>query len=672
MAINDKYFGLPSSQNSPSGSSLLSPSLGQIDGNLTNVLTGRQFAYQSVMGAGGSFSDGQFVPNPLNRYDQVAYHFRLLCRGDKQGGGREIVIAESGVTGINIREVTIESLVAPNHDTMNTQTTTFHLTIVEPVGTSFLDGMFAAAQAAGVRNWQKSPYYLQLNFLGYEENGRIINPISDGLPNGGRWEWMINVSKVDVSLDTSGAVYNVTGIMFHDTALYDEWLSLSDAVHIKADTVEEFFQKLAEQMNKRVQSNYKTDLVTFAFDFPQTPEGPSAGKFRLLDPNSAEKDSYQSRSMVEEERDKFGANPTIGAKINHLVTHVIGATKEGQSLAIHGKEGMDPNQLPKGGFRDTVFYRAIPEVRIGDYVDDFGSYKRQIIYHVVPYRTQATTINSKETSGETSQMALDAILPRTRKRYEYIYTGQNTEVIDFRANFSFDWQATLPRLHGWMHSDENVRHHARYDREGVEKYQAYKQEQVAGMNAARMAVPASAVSSSSQYAESILEAADKDGMYNVISIAQTADSSRNAYGTGLMGQRGSIGRSVYGAMLDQIFSPTTFNQIDLVVRGDPFWLGGRYEDFFAPQQGDGSAPQFGIGDTCFVLSFKMPYGFDGNSGTPTFRNQDVYNGIYRATKITHSFSEGRFQQTITAQRLAKPYPREVATLIPDLVGRAYA
>jgi hypothetical protein len=57
------------------------------------------------------------------------------------------------------------------------------------------------------------------------------------------------------------------------------------------------------------------------------------------------------------------------------------------------------------------------------------------------------------------------------------------------------------------------------------------------------------------------------------------------------------------------------------------------------------------GDHCFLLTFRYPFTI-GDAGEPQMRGQDVFNGVYRVTKIESSFSDGAFTQRLTSHRLA--------------------
>jgi hypothetical protein len=93
-------------------------------------------------GSGGASAD--FLDNVLNNYHQSTYHLRFYTKGDSSSGGNGIIIAESGVTGFNIRSLELD-VQKGGLDNRNTVSLHFRMTILEPLGASFLDALVLEA-----------------------------------------------------------------------------------------------------------------------------------------------------------------------------------------------------------------------------------------------------------------------------------------------------------------------------------------------------------------------------------------------------------------------------------------------------------------------------------------------------------------------------------------------
>lgn len=667
----DTSYGpqLPSGNSGTTGSSTSSDSS---TGGTPSVNPGSGTDLSSMLGMGGSggtSTSGEtgFLDNPLNPYAQVAYHWRFFTTGDNDGGG-EVVIAETGKTGFNIRSAQMTGLIGPNAVSHNTNMTRFKMTIAEATGVSFLDGLYTAVNSAGVKNWQKAFYWIELYFMGYQETGAPVQIITEGMPNNGKLKWKIRIVNIDTHLDASGSIYTLDCLIMHDLDEEKGFMNTQETYKVEADTVADFFTKLTEKLNKSVQDKYRAPVATYAFKFHKGPDQntPDPSQWKLKPDNTAKADSFRMFSMEEGQREKQTANLTRGTVLTKLVEDIIGVTKEGQALGVHGDASKDPSTPPEAGaFRDTVVYRAYPEVTFTGYHKDSGQYAKNITIHVKPFKTQATTLKSPETNTEAdaasiSQKAWQSMAPRCRKKYEYIFTGLNTEVINFDIKFDVIWAATLPRLDGWNYYNEQIEHHAIYDKEGVEKAKQATQAQGQGNAIEPLG---GGGGGGGQFVEDLLANAGQGNTpYALISTVQGAEGPRRANGTGMLGQRGSRGRSLYGALLDQMYDTRALQKIDIDIKGDPWWLGGQYENMFKDGSQDKGSPDYSLGDSYFLLTFRYPYGVHEETGQPQFKQENVFNGIYRIIEVTADFADGKFTMKLSAIRIPKVSPVQAAQL----------
>lgn len=654
------------------------------------------------------------LDNPLNPYAQIAYHFRLYVAGQGssgQGGG-DVTIAETGKTGFNIKEVKMQAYVGPNPTTRNTVQTAVSITVVEAMGTSFLDGLVVAHQRVGTVNYQKAFYYLSLKFMGYDESGAIKPSITEGMPSNGLWTWKLVISNIETHLNEGGATYTLQCTILHDSALDQEWLKTTEPVKIRSKTVGDFFSKLKESLNKSVVRNYQDQLVTYDFKLESFAGMPDPSKFEMVQPNASKNDPYRGRDMEEGERDTWNGHIPRGHNITELCENIIGISKQGRNLSIWGKQEGDQrgdNALPDGKYRTGVFYRAYPEVTLGEFHPASGNYKKTITYHIKPFRSLATQLHPTESNKKNRQEAVTAAKPGTRKRYDYIFTGMNTDVINFDIKFNTAWQAALPRFGGWEYYNDMVQTHAMYDQKAADELKQYRQnvntaqaavkdlqniqqiqnsgvlkvdgrDVAVGSDISRLlgtqtALAQTTLGQNNQAAldkmKQIEQANSKygalgasgtnfveddlsygQGIETYISFAQTSEGARRAAGSGASGPKGTRGRGVYGALLEQLYDPSMFQVIDLTIRGDPFWLGDAYETlYFGTQEPSQYSPNPAAGDCCFTLFFKYPNGVHEDTGSVTFRDQDIYSGLYRCATVESNFVDGMFTQVLHGTRI---------------------
>jgi hypothetical protein len=121
-------------------------------------------------------------------------------------------------------------------------------------------------------------------------------------------------------------------------------------------------------------------------------------------------------------------------------------------------------------------------------------------------------------------------------------------------------------------------------------------------------------------------------------------------------------RSLVATILNDVTASQFFVEIEIDIRGDPYWMGyGNVDE----TQLIGSSPTnpdiawFYGGDTGFVLSYRTGQEPDEDTGIMKFDNASLaFEGLYVAYEIKNIFRDGKFIQTIKAVRdpLSRPTP----------------
>jgi hypothetical protein len=423
-------------------------------------------------------------PNCLNPYYQTAYHFRLFAASEMTIGKAiqakdiaslnaniraipQVTIVETGVTGYNIREVEIETIAAANPHTRDQKATTMTMTVTEPMGVSFLDALAHAGKFLGIKNYTKAPYYLQLSFTGYKDDGSFAgNPIQTGFPNGGIWVWSVIIRKIDVKLNEGGGVYTLQLMCQEDAAVLQEassHTSPNTTIVASGDTLGELFQSYQDALNKAWKDNYQGGapyeykIITHPVPFP-----PYFGR----DPKSftmvpKEKDKTLIRPLPLEQdaaTKKWTVHVPPRTPISEFITSAIKTTEEGQELfknePITDNVDGSSSQVNNQQFRVSTLFAIEPFVDLTGVDTNSGNYVPKVEIHVTPHYSQeviATRTQVDNAANPDVQKQMLANLSARgflQKRYDYIFTGQNTEVIDFNIAFNMVWQAKLPKFAG--------------------------------------------------------------------------------------------------------------------------------------------------------------------------------------------------------------------------------
>ena len=112
-----------------------------------------------------------------------------------------------------------------------------------------------------------------------------------------------------------------------------------------------------------------------------------------------------------------------------------------------------------------------------------------------------------------------------------------------------------------------------------------------------------------------------------------------------------------------------FAEIDLEIRGDPYWIGlGNIEE--TRRIGDGNRPinhttdgaWFYGGETGFFLTFRTGESPNEETGYVDFTNTSIaFTGLYNVTVVKSLFKNGQFTQTLKAIKDALLQPQAATT-----------
>jgi hypothetical protein len=302
------------------------------------------------------------------------------------------------------------------------------------------------------------------------------------------------------------------------------------------------------------------------------------------------------------------------------------------------------------------------------------------------------------------------------KAYDYVFTGTNTEVYKFDMTLNFNWAIAVPMLGGTIHygsttiprhldddylKQQEVWHTLEQGRSDADSLQQRLNVlEQGGLDAkdpnaqgAQQAIDdlrnalkdlesknaqnqTDAIQSEQKkidsrkaqvakvvgYAEKLEEessTAPKTLPVMPVTITSDADKPNASSDFGVSSQWHQ-GRSIYGSLLNQMYGAVDGNlmNIDLQVRGDPYWLGPPGYQTVARDVGksSGEAGNWMNGEHMFVFRFKVPQGYNSLTGgvkTSPYNlgDTDVYSGFYTAIKVTHKFEGGQFSQILTATRV---------------------
>lgn len=409
-----------------------------------------------LAGAKSSVSiDANIEQNILDKFDLPTYHIRYFMMSDRAIRANDfgpnsrlerIVIAESGVTSLEIDDLEIHTVAGISREAGIGTATNFSFTITEPYGAQLLDNIADAANRLGIENFTKAPFFLEVSFRG-RDSGDLSSmlPGTDNELRGLVWVWPIIMTKMAMNVNVGGSTYALEAAIYGDLAYTNQASDIEKSMIVTASTVGEFFTGFEEQLNSRESekvelSGYKkVDTYKFFIDEKIINE--------KIIPDRIGEQQNRAATMNETKNGKVEFTFQPGTSIDRVVESILSLTAFFQK-EVKGTDDKDTQGDDKKG-EDAIFqtlYRLLADTKMGPYDSGRLDYQRTYRYLIIPYQMTTVQTLSNEASTQSDDQRYQAIKSKglVRKIYDYIYTGLNDQVLDFDLTFNFNWYAALP------------------------------------------------------------------------------------------------------------------------------------------------------------------------------------------------------------------------------------
>jgi spore germination cell wall hydrolase CwlJ-like protein len=397
--------------------------------------------------------------NEMSELYQPSYHFSFYLDDDvtaSPGSGNEFVIAETGLTGMNIQEVNIDSFVGPNVRTRNATATNIEIKIYEPMGAMFPDLLFQAAVRKNIYNYLKAPWHLKLKLHGYDQQGnyRVI---------GSGWTWKLTLLEIQSKISENGALHTISALPISEVALNNQYCMIPDGTSIDGTTVGEAMGNLMTSLNKGVNKKYgetNPPFIEYAIKDMPYPYDTKVGVSKPFDhkiTSSSEIDSnVKTTTTYGTQTSQYAPGTDIPGILDTLFARCETAVK----MARNSRE-LPPQSSPdtESTIRDVAsfLHRIDTQVEYTGYDVVLGDYCKKITYIVKPYSSLRLLTSmgramafDKEKSLNKNKAAHAIEKKFLQKQYDYIFTGLNTEVEKFDIQTNFRWAVSVPQLQGWV------------------------------------------------------------------------------------------------------------------------------------------------------------------------------------------------------------------------------
>ena len=586
-----------------------------------------------------------------------------------------------------INNIDITSLIGPNPKTQNAAAHTFKFEVLEPYSMGlFLQSLQAAARNAGHLNYLNNcPYLLRLDFQGWTPDGKSFT-----VPDLTKY-FTIRLVNTTFECNEAGSKYQVECTPFNSAAFGDVINKIYKDINIVGSTVKEALvtgdQSLVKVINDLFKNQKVGDKTVAVADeiqiiFP-TPEGgplPSSvtgleGLGRAtMQPGAASPPVVNTPATAPAESGdnaisgsdlgftlSGGGNPTFmkpsevidaNGNVNREQVRINPKSRtlmftQGQAITdvitevVMNSEYVrkSAEQLKKNPDGTVAWFKLDAQVKFGQFDVRRGDYAKIIIFRVVQFNVHSSIFQNPSTAPQ-GYKELEKLI---RKKYQYIFTGQNEDVLRFNLKFANTFYTAVggnPLL-----NKDNVDSGKNASASEKQTVQAG----AVGSDAGKAADAAGGIKT--------IQPALLDGYGNRLPNASNNNDERRM-----------IAQEFHNAFIN---SDTDFIQVDLEILGDPYYLTdsgmGNYfaQAYDSSETVDGTMNYEG-GSVYVYLALKSVVDVDQASGLYKFQTSNgtglttngstatvsPFGGIYRINKVEHTFQDGVFKQRLALLRMS--------------------
>ncbi len=400
-----------------------------------------------------------FSPNILDNYDVYTYHWKLFITSLENASSGHVldpavqtIIAESGVSDLTIDKIEIQSITTPSTESGTGTQTLLKFEIIEPSGAALLDQLFYQATALGIGNWLVMPCFIQLEFRGRDPvTGASLPGGTDTNLGALRWVWPIKLTNSKANVTQVGTHYEFDAIFYNELAQSNSYFTIQHNVVLSnirtlGDALKDLEDKLnADQWEKLVDDYSIPDIYRIHVD-------PVIANKVLAPPTN--KNTKRASDFFD--LNKKTGSYNAGTSIDSIINSLCAATSYFQEKL---QDSTTPSSKPKSITEEIdqmkKFWRVITETKPTKFDIRRQDNAVEIDIYVTEYDLGAVDVVPEQT-GQT-QDSIPASMKRfteyiqkkiLRKKYNYIFTGLNDQVINLDLNMNFSFAAALSRFGG--------------------------------------------------------------------------------------------------------------------------------------------------------------------------------------------------------------------------------
>lgn len=576
----------------------------------------------------------------LNGEDFIASDGEVLVASAGRRNDYDMVRNEYFSNDMYFENFKMLTVIGYNSRTRGSNAVEISFTLIEPYSIQFLDNILKVARAEGIKVWDQMPFVIKIDFFANTtENGPLGDPITELSKR-----ICVKIIDVRIKLTHKGTEYHCTAIPMSHVAMLQTVGTTPINLEVSAKTIKEFFDSQGDAGNVGTpeRESRQVDNEELGFSVSETtdrersvsqtnsfPAALNKWQQRLVEKNH-QKVADEYKFIVDDEiakgtivhkggtpfrslpsdkdkidYDKIVTRINAGASIIDVINDVIYGSSFYQDQLKAGDNTVDSVPMRAHKILTTIEYG--PE----EYDSTRKSYKKIITYYIksVAYFNQKSPHLKRSTPDFVN------------KEYNYMYTGQNQQIIDLQIDFNTMFYTAITALEL---KDEKVSSH-QPNKDG--KKDSVKKD--------------------------TLETGKNDKLdplkINPVSVQTPVSTTQKN-----LNRKSIEANDLHESMMSN--SRGDMINVKLKIHGDPDMI-KQDEVYYPPGTGAGSSIVMDAGEIFANLFFKTPTDLDQEVGlyegiyNYDENNRNSFSGKYKIITVENMFERGQFIQTLDMIRL---------------------
>ena len=361
---------------------------------------------------------------------------------------------------IFFENVNITSVVGPNVERNLANFTKMEFELHEPYSITFIEKIRACAYNNGYLDYQAAPFLLTIEWKGFDEHGKHLTEKSKGLVR----KIPIFITRVDFDVNEGGARYNVVAVPYSEMAFDDSYKFPRKVIAVNVNSVKQWTidvkKGLQEQMEDEIKELVRTFPDEYEFDISLIEKFLGNGETVTRENDSVANTATVAETVVYSDVLTPISDPQIKAKTKGMNidsnTNVVkafedmirstgyyqqilenfwGTYAKGETESSLVEKLINPDEmaklLAKNQYIDWFMIKPKIENLPEQGLDPVTKmYPKRITYQAIPYKVHALKIILPGVSFGDIDWEKYA-----RRKYNYIYTGDNIDVQNLRINY---------------------------------------------------------------------------------------------------------------------------------------------------------------------------------------------------------------------------------------------